>query len=154
MGAIYLDCSKAFDSINHKRLLDKLRDMAIPIKLLSWISSYLENRKIRTKLNNCVSTTNSLICGIPQGSVHGPTLFLCYIHDFADITKNLGLSISLYADDAVIYGANHDAYFVQCRLEEALSHVITWCNSNYINIILKKPNFVYTGLGEMFLSLN
>ena len=144
VGAIYLDFSKAFDSINHKRLLDKLREMGIPI-LLSWVSSYLENRKIRTKLNNCVSTTNSLICGVPQGSVLRPTLFLRYINDLADITKKLGLSISLYADDAVIYGGNHDAYFVQCRLEQALSHVITWCNSNYININIEKTKFCIYG---------
>ena len=50
VGALYLDFSKAFDSINHLRLINKLNDMGIPTKLLSWISSYLENRRIKTKL--------------------------------------------------------------------------------------------------------
>ena len=60
VGAIYLDFSKVFDSINHNRLLDKLKDMGIPSKLLSWISSYLKHR------NNRESATSDLIlCGVP-----------------------------------------------------------------------------------------
>ena len=145
VGTMYLDFSKAFDSINHSRLLDKLKDMGIPLKLHSWISSYLKNRKIKTKLNNCVSTTSDVICGVPQGSVLGPTLFLCYINDLASMANNLGLSISLYADDAVLYCGNHDSYFVKTRLEQALSCLIEWCNNNYININIDKTKFCIYG---------
>ena len=145
VGAIYLDFSKAFDSINHNRLLDKLKDMGIPSKLLSWISSYLKHRKIKTKLNNRVSATTDLICGVPQGSVLGPTLFLCYINDLASMVKNLGMSISLYADDAVIYCSNHDSFFVHARLEQSLLHLIEWCNHNYININIEKTKFCIYG---------
>ena len=145
VGAIYLDFSKAFDSINHQRLLNKTKDMGIPLKLLEWTSSYLQNRKIKTRLNNHVSDTSELICGVPQGSVLGPTLFLCYINDLAAIIKNIGLSISLYADDAVIYCSNYDSYFVQARLENALSVVVDWCNSNYININIDKTKFCIYG---------
>ena len=145
VGAMYMDFSKAFDSINHGKLKNKLKDMGVPLKLLTWISSYLENRKIKTKLNNCISSTAELICGVPQGSVLGPTLFLCYINDLALITKELGMSISLYADDAVIYCSNHDSYFVKERLEAALSRVIEWCNRNYININIDKTKFCIYG---------
>ena len=145
VGSIYLDFSKAFDSINHHRLKNKLQDMGIPQKLQCWISSYLENRKIKTKLNSCLSNSADLICGVPQGSVLGPTLFLCYINDLSMVTKHLGMSISLYADDAVLYCSNHDSYFVKERLETALSHVIEWCNINYININIDKTKFCIYG---------
>ena len=75
----------------------------------------------------------------------GPTLFLCYINDLALVTKELGMSISLYADDAVIYCSNHDSYFVQSRLENAFSHIITWCNTNFININIDKTKFCIYG---------
>ena len=80
--------------------------------------SYLKNRKIKTKLYNCLSATSDLICGVPQGSVLGPSLFLCYINDLASMTTNLSLSISLYADDAVSYCGNHDTYFIESRLDD------------------------------------
>ena len=145
VGALYLDFSKAFDSINHWRLKEKLQDMGIPRKLLCWIGSYLRNRKIQTRLNNVVSNTADLICGVPQGSVLGPTLFLCYINDLSMTTNDLGLNISLYADEAVIYYSCHEPNLVKERLEVALSHIIEWCNQNYININIDKTKFCIYG---------
>ena len=80
-----------------------------------------------------------------QGSVLGPTLFLCYINDLANMTKTLGMSISLYADDAVIYCSNYDSYFIQARLEQSLSDIIQWCNHNFININIDKTKFCIYG---------
>ena len=90
VGSIYLDFAKAFDSINHVRLLSKLTwDMGVPTKLLVWIQNYFKKRKIKTRLNNNVSTTAELLYGVPQGSILGPTLFLCYINDLARLHKIL-----------------------------------------------------------------
>ena len=75
IGSIYLDFARAFDLINHCRLIEKLTDMGVPWKLIFWIEDYLSNRNIRTKLNNLVSNSQKLSCGVPQGSIPGPTLF-------------------------------------------------------------------------------
>ena len=145
VGCMYLDFSKAFDSINHNRLLVKLKDMGVPKKLLDWITSYLSNRKIKTKLNNSISETSELVCGVPQGSVLGPTLFLCYINDLGMIIKNLGLSINLYADDAVVYHSSADPTVIEDNLKTSLTSVMHWCVKNYININIEKTKFCIYG---------
>ena len=61
------------------------------------------------------------------------------------MAKNYGMSISLYADDAVIYCSNHESFFIQARLEQSLTHVIDWCNNNYININIDKTKFCIYG---------
>ena len=127
IGSIYLDFARAFDSINHKRLIEKLTDMGVPNELVTLIRSYLANRVIRTKFNHSVSSPRKLHCGVPQGSILGPTLFLCYVNDLVSLTRNLGVSISLYADDAVIYCSNFDYFFVKMRLENSLQAISDWC---------------------------
>ena len=87
------------------------------------------------------------MCGIPQGSIIGQILFLCYINDLVITTRNLGTSISLYADDAVIYCCNYEIYLVKSRLERALVVINEWCKVNYININVHKNKIVYMVYG-------
>ena len=77
--------------------------MGISNMLRKWISGYLKNRQMRTRFNGHISTTVPLKCGVPQGSVIGPILFLCYINDIVSISNFNQVQISLYADDAVLY---------------------------------------------------
>ena len=145
VGSIYLDFAKAFDSINHELLICKLKDMGVNRKLVVWIQNYLGNGKIRTKLNDITSSTENLLCGVPQGSILGPTLFLCYINDLALMVRKLRLEVSLFADDAVIFCSNYDQYFIETRLERALKKIVEWCKKNFININISKTKFCVYG---------
>ena len=145
VGSIYVDFARAFDSINHVRLIEKLTDMGVPWKLIFWIEDYLSNRKICTKLNNCVSPTRELLCGVPQGSILGPTLFLCYINDLALEMRDLDTNISLYADDAVLYNSDCDLQHLKEHLETVLLAITNWSKRNYININVQKTKFCIYG---------
>ena len=98
---IYLDFSKAFDSVNHKLLIHKLKAFGVNGKLLSWLHSYLSNRTQHVVLEGNESKWLPVLSGVPQGSILGPLLFLLFINDMPSVCKSS--KIGLFADDAKIF---------------------------------------------------
>ena len=99
---IYTDFSKAFDSVPHKRLLQKLKSIGIDGDLFNWVKSFLSGRIQRVNVDGVLSDWISVISGVPQGSVLGPLLFVIYINDLShEVKMNF---CKLFADDCKIYG--------------------------------------------------
>ena len=143
--ATYLDFARAFDSVNFCILYKKLKDMGLSKMLLHWIRGYLTQRCVRTKFNNFISDVKPLHCGVPQGSVVGPILFLCYINDIVQVAEKNDINISLYADDAVLFIKSASGDLRQCRMQNALNDISDWCIRNQINLNIGKTKYCCYG---------
>ena len=99
--SIFFDLRKAFDSVPHRLLVDKLANLGLGAHALSWITSYLTNWKQHVVVGGESSLDTPVLSGVPQGSVLGPLLFLVYIDDVSDISDRSTLNI--FADDMLLY---------------------------------------------------
>ena len=98
---VFLDFSKAFDTVDHKILLNKLDHYGIRGKVLAWLESYLSNRRQYVLLNGIKSHFQPICCGVPQGSTIRPLLFLIYINDIVNVSSILFPTV--FADDANVF---------------------------------------------------
>ena len=109
VGCVLVDFRKAFDLVDHKTLLKKLKCYKCNNSCLSWFESYLQNRTQRVSLNDNLSEAADVIHGVPQGSILGPLLFLLFINDLPLYLQNTFTIVDLYADDTTIYFRNADS---------------------------------------------
>ena len=125
--AIFLDLAKAFDSINHQILLDKIEHYGVRGVVHSLFKSYLENRKQCVSCKDVSSTFLPIATGVPQGSVLGPFLFLVYINDLPLCSK---FSTTLYADDTVLICSDKNINSLNLKTNEELEKINLWFLSN------------------------
>ena len=128
--ALYLDLSKAFDTIDHNILLYKLEHYGFRGIVLDWFKSYLSNRTQYVYYNNCKSEKLDIICGVPQGSILGPLLFILYINDIVN-TSNM-LQFILFADDTTILFSDKDISNKVDLINMELKEVTNWFKNKQV----------------------
>ena len=99
IDCVYMDYMKAFDTVPHKRLINKLTAYGIGTETVKWIENYLKDRKQQVSVNGEASIWHDVLSGIPQGSILGPTLFVIFINDLPEIVDS---KVYLFADDTKI----------------------------------------------------
>ena len=138
--AIHLDLRKAFDTISHSLLIEKLPSFFLHENLIDWVKDYLSNRSSIVMFDNQKSDPLTVSVGVPQGSVLGPLLFLLYINDLPSLKLNS--YISLYADDTLLLNANSDERILHNELQEDLENIGNWMNFNKLSVNVKKSETI------------
>ena len=137
----FIDLRKAFDTVNHSMLLKKMDHYGIRGIALDWFFSYLSERKQYVSVNSHISDYLDISCGVPQGSVLGPLLFLIYINDLPNVSKFL--SFYLFADDTNIYFEATDLVSLQKIMNRELKYVKKWLHADKLALNLEKNNYCY-----------
>lgn len=143
VDVIYLDFSKAFDKVPHKRLLAKMKSLGIKGRLLTWTEAWLTNRKQRTVLNGTCSNWSSVISGVPQGSVLGPLLFVIFINDIDNCTKNISIMLK-FADDTKLGNVATDQADVE-RLQKTIDELLVWADTWCMSFNTAKCKVLHLG---------
>lgn len=140
---IFVDLSKAFDTLNHKILINKLEYYGIRGVPLALIKSYLHNRTQYVSYHNYLSCHQPITCGVPQGSVLGPLLFTLYINDIEHACPEL--NFILFADDTNLMYSNKDIWTLKRIVNNQLASLANWFKANKLSLNISKTSYILFG---------
>ena len=154
VDVIYLDFQKAFDKVQHQRLILKLKSHGMGNSIINWIEQWLTDRRQRVVVDGEVSSWKSVLSGVPQGSVLGPILFLVYIDDLEEgVTGNiicclLQISILLkFADDTKLFRKTKEIGDKK-KLQDDIDKLVRWSEKWQMLFNFGKCKCLHTGPGN------
>ena len=128
VGVLFVDFRKAFDTVNHTILLEKLKAIGISGDLFSWLDDYMSARKQFVQLSGYQSGSKTVTYGVPQGSILGPKLFSIFVNDLPEsITSG---DLFMFADDTTIFTIGKNIDNIVLMLQSVLDQLYIWCQSN------------------------
>ena len=151
-GAVFIDLRKAFDTVDHAVLLDKLSNLGIGNKEHGWFTDYLSNRTQVVEFQGVTSTPEAISVGVPQGSILGPLLFILHINDLPEVVSEC--NILMYADDTVLYCSSSTASIIQDKLIADLSKIEHWLSFNSLFINVSKTEAMLFGTAPRLSAVN
>jgi hypothetical protein len=134
-AGIFIDFKKAFDTVDHKILISKLEHYGIRGPALQWLKSYITDRQQFAFVNGKNSTMQKITCGVPQGSVLGPLLFLIYTNDIGNCTES---KVRLFADDTNCFVRSDNYADLKKVITGTLKEIFKWCSDNKLTINIDK----------------
>merc|ERR1712240_505693 len=149
VGMVLIDLQKAFDTVDHEILLEKLD--ALGFNHNKWFESYLKGRKQMVVVNNVSSEIGTVTCGVPQGSILGPLLFLCYVND---MPISLKCKLLLYADDSALIVSGFDPKKIAEDLSRELESCRQWLIDNKLSLHLGKTEAILFGSKRILKRVN
>ena len=150
-STILLDVKKAFDTIDHDILLRKLSQYGISHTELEFFRSYLCNRLQCCSVNGHTYSFKTISCGVPQGSILGPLLFIIYVNDLALCIENG--HVTMYADDTSSSNGVSTVEDITRNLIPDIKNVMDWLNANNLSLNVMKTGFILTGTTQNILTI-
>ena len=139
VGAVFFDLKKAFDSVPHSLLLDKISATGLHPVLVQWIGAYLTSRSQRTVVGGSASSWASVLSGVPQGSILGPLLFIIYVNGIFELTLNSKLM--LYADDMLLYRVVDNPEDLGA-LQQDIDTISDWVSTHHLTLNISKTKYM------------
>ena len=142
-GVVFIDLTKAFDTIDHKIILRKMSYLGVDQAAIKWFSSYLSGRTQRCSVNGKLSTARTLRCGVPQGSILGPLLFLIYINDLPNSLRDA--VPRMFADDTNLTLSAKTLTELKQALTPELNNLSCWLKANRLSLNVAKTELMIIG---------